>query len=107
MGAKVKLNLRGLEEAAKFPGMHAAIDAAAEAMAANVRAQGIKVGALKGDAEIDLPVEVLSGRTTSGMQVNRAQAIVAIQHPSGTAVQAKHGALTKAASAAGLEVKGK
>jgi hypothetical protein len=37
---------------------------------------------------------------------DRAHAEVILAHPAGIAVQAKHGALTKAASQAGLEVKG-
>lgn len=47
----------------------------------------------------DAPVTVLSATT------DRAIAIVAIAHPAGDAIQAKHGALTKAAAACGYEVK--
>jgi len=38
---------------------------------------------------------------------DRAAAAVSIAHPAGLAMQAKHGALTKAAASLGLEVKGK
>jgi hypothetical protein len=38
-------------------------------------------------------------------ETDRARAEVWLAHPSGLAVQAKHGLLTKAASEAGLEVK--
>lgn len=38
---------------------------------------------------------------------DRAIAVVRINHPGGLAAQAKHGVLTKAAAAAGLEVKAK
>ena len=49
----------------------------------------------------DALVTVLSTTT------DRAVAIVAIAHPAGEAIQAKHGALTKAAAACGYEVKSK
>lgn len=100
---RVKLNLRGLEEVATSGEMHAAIDAAAERVAANVESQGIRVSGTPGDDA--LPVKVHSD-TTHGMTVNRASARVVLAHASGLAVQAKHGALTKAALMAGLRVKG-
>jgi hypothetical protein len=50
---------------------------------------------------VDAPVTVLSTTT------DRAVAIVAIAHPAGEAIQAKYGALTKAAAACGYEVKSK
>ena len=49
----------------------------------------------------DAPVTVLSTTT------DRAIAIVAIAHPAGLAIEAKHGALKKAAASLGYEVKSK
>jgi hypothetical protein len=72
---------------------------AAEAVAANVRDMDIKVGDKDGGRhEYDLPV------TVQLVTTDRAHAIVALAHPAGEAVQAKHGALTKAAAQAGLDV---
>lgn len=48
---------------------------------------------------VDAPVTVKSFTT------DRAIAVIAIAHPAGRAIQAKHGALTKAAAACGYEVK--
>jgi hypothetical protein len=78
--------------------MTAEVKAAADAIAENVRAQGIRVEGTPGDVE--LPVEVRTSVT------DRAKASVSIAHASGAAVQAKHGALTKAAAQVGLDVKG-
>jgi hypothetical protein len=80
------------------PGIRAATERAAEAVAENVRAQNIKVEGVPGD--VDLPVSVQM------VQTDRPHAIVAITHAAGDAVQAKHGALTKAAGEAGLDVSG-
>lgn len=98
---KVTLNHAGIAEILKSGEMHSAIEALAENVAQAVREQGITVGAFKGGSgEIALPV------TAKVVTTDRAHGIVVIAHPAGTAVQAKHGALTKAASAAGLEVRG-
>jgi len=51
----------------------------------------------------DAEVGTMSSTTPWGWPV----ALVTIMHPAGRAIQAKHGALTKAAAAAGLEVKSK
>ena len=50
---------------------------------------------------VDAPVTVESFTT------DRAVAVIAIAHPAGEAIQAKHGALTQAAAACGYEVKSK
>lgn len=101
MAAKVRLNHAGIAAALKSGEMDTLVSKAAEEIAENVRSQGITVGAFKGGAgEIALPVTVTTSTT------DRAHATVTIAHPAGTAVQAKHGALTRAASAAGLSVKG-
>lgn len=99
--SRVKLNLRGLEEVAKSREMHNAVNQAARAVAENVEAQGIRVVDEPGD--IALPVVVREDEITQFPRgVNRALAVVQINHASGLAVQGKHGALSKAASAAGL-----
>lgn len=98
---KVRLNGPGIRAILKAPAMQRATQAAAEAVAANVEAQNIRVGDRDGGKhEYDLPVSVKMVTT------DRAHAIVALSHPSGAAVQAKHGALTKAAAQAGLDVGG-
>lgn len=100
MAGKVGLYRAGMAAVLKSTAMHRAIQAAAEQVAANVDAQGITVGATGGPGEIDLPVRVEMTTT------DRAKGRVLLAHPAGAAVQAKHGALTKAAVAAGLDVKG-
>lgn len=100
--ARVRLNQKGVAEILKSAGMHRVVQEAVEAIAENVRDQGIKVGDRDGGpAEYDLPVK------TSVTTTDRAHGVVTLAHPAGEAVQAKHGALTKAAAAAGLEVKSK
>src|SRR5690348_11798190 len=102
MAARVKLDLRGLEEVAKSSEMRAVVHDAAEKVAANVNAQAIYVSGEPG--EYLIPVKVHDD-TTSGMTVDRATSRVVLAHAAGLAVQAKHGALSKAASAAGLRLK--
>lgn len=99
MASKVRLNHVGVAQILKGPMMHAAVKNAAERVAANVRAMNIKVGDHPGGPlERDLPV------TVQMVTTDRAHANVTIAHASGEAVQAKHGALTKAAQQAGLDV---
>lgn len=92
----VRLNRAGVAAVLKSASVAGAVRGKAEEVAANVRAQGIMVEGTPGD--VALPVEVTSYIT------DRAAASVTIAHPSGVAVQAKYGALTKAAAEAGLEV---
>lgn len=92
----VKLDTAGIAAIAKGGAVSALVKSAAEEIAANVR--GIMVDGIPGDTS--LPVEV--SMTTT----DRAHASVTLAHPSGAAVQAKHGALTRAASAAGASVNG-
>ena len=97
----VRLNQRGVAALLKSPQMQASVTAAAEKIAANVRDQGIEVGDRDGGKyEIPLPVRVSHDTT------DRVRSRVTLAHPAGQAVQAKHGALTKAAKQAGLDVKG-
>lgn len=101
MGRNVKLDSRGIEALLQSTAMHRATQDAAEKVADNVRAMNIRVGDKDGGAhEYEMPVTVEMTTT------DRAHAFVSIAHPSGQAVQAKHGALTKAAAQAGLDVTG-
>lgn len=100
MARKVSLNHAGVAAILKSTEMHQLVQDAAEKVAKHVGEQGITVGALSGNSEIALPVEV-SVTTT-----DRAHARVTLAHPAGVAVQAKHGSLTRAASAEGLTVRG-
>lgn len=86
---KVVLDSGGIEQVLKSEGVAAAVNSAAQSIAAQAQA-----------ARPDITVETGSGTT------DRAVASVTLAHPKGLAVQAKHGTLTRAAAAAGLEVKG-
>lgn len=100
--ARVKIDPKGVAAILKSAAMHKVVQDAAEAVASNVRDQNIKVGDHDGGShERDMPVTV--GVTTT----DRAHAVVTLAHASGEAVQAKHGALTKAAAQAGLKVRSK
>lgn len=100
--AKVTLNHKGIEAALKGHAMQAAVKLAADGIAANVEAQNIRVGDHDGGKhEIPLPV------TVTMVTSDRAKALVTLAHPAGESVQAKHGALTKAAAQAGFPVKSK
>lgn len=100
MANRIRLDRAGVAAILKSAEMHRAVQDAAESVAKNVRDQDIKVGDHDGGAhEYDLPVEV--SMTTT----DRAHAVVTIAHAAGEAVQAKHGALTKAAAQAGLDVR--
>lgn len=102
MRGRIKLDRKGLEEVARSHEVRREVHEAAERVANNVEAQGIRVVGEPGD--IPLPVKVHDD-TTEGMRLNRAVSRVVLAHAAGLAVQAKHGALTRAASAAGLRVK--
>lgn len=99
MGKNIRLDHKGLAQILQSEEMHHLVQETAEQIGRNVEAQGITVGSFKGGTgEIPVPVEV--DVTT----MDRAHGRVTLAHPAGIAVQAKHGALTKAASAVGLEV---
>lgn len=85
---------RGLEDLLKHE-LAGEIHKLAEQVAENVKAQGLTVN---GD---ELPL-VVDKYTT-----DRAAASITIKHPAGLPMEAKYGVLTKAAAAAGLEVKAK
>ena len=89
MASTIKLNHAEIERILKED-MRKPIDELAAQIAAKVDTGSVAA-----------PVTVLSVTT------DRAVAIVAIAHPAGNAIQAKYGALTKAAAACGYEVKSK
>ena len=95
---RIVLDPRGLAAIARSHGMAEALNEAGDAVRDNVERMGIRVEHEPGD--IALPVEVeggdLDGTTAS---------FVTLAHPAGEAVQAKHGALTKGAAQAGLDVR--
>lgn len=93
---RVTLDHAGLAAILKSGPMAAAVHAAAEQIAD--RARGIMVEGVPGDVE--LPVEV------TDQVSDRARSSVTLAHPSGQAVQAKHGVLTGGAAGAGFEVSG-
>ena len=98
---RIRLDSAGIGRLLKSAAMHNATREAAEAVANNVRDMDIRVGDKDGGArEVELPV------TVRVVTTDRAHANVTLAHPAGAAVQAKHGALTKAAAEAGLEVRG-
>lgn len=97
----IKLDTAGLGSILRSRPVQALVRRVADDIAGNVDGQGIMVGAFRGGSgDIPLPVTVETEVT------DRAAASVILAHPAGIAVQAKHGALTRAASAAGLEVHG-
>lgn len=100
MARRVGTYSSGVQAVAKSSGMVAAIARATEAVAENARSMGVRVGDRDGGPrERDIQI------TTQVVITDRAHGIVAAAHPSGEAVQAKHGLLTKAAAQAGLDVK--
>lgn len=96
---QIRLNSAGMQDVLKSPGVRRTIAAKTQQVADAVRSQGIKVGDVDGGSyEADMPVE------TDMVVTDRAHGRVTVAHAAGQAVQAKHGALTKAALEAGLEV---
>lgn len=84
--AKIELDYDGVGEILRSNEVRKAIMGHAEAIAADV------------ESEFAVPTKVYPYTT------DRAAASVVIAHPSGAALQAKHGALTRAAAREGLEV---
>lgn len=94
--AKIHWNQDAIEDILRRDSVADQVNNLAEAIADKVRDQGIEVVGIPGD--IDLPVTVATYST------DRARASVILAHPSGLVVQAKHGALSRAAADLGLEV---
>ncbi|WP_433651033.1 hypothetical protein ACQP2C_32490 [Micromonospora zamorensis] len=90
---RVKLKRRGMRELLRSEGVQAMLGRKAEAVAEQVEAAGIRVDGVPG--RIALPVRVV---VTAGE--GRARATVTLNHPSGLAVEAKHGILTSSIDAA-------
>lgn len=98
--SNIRLNHRGLAAILKSSRMKALVHAKGAEVAANVRAMGIRVGGEDGGPyDQPLPVTVDEGGA------DEASVDVILAHPAGNAVQAKYGALTKAAAQAGLDVR--
>lgn len=91
---KIRLDSKGIGAMLKSAPVASAVEAAAEAVFSNIGAVTARDGQV-------VPVEVTTGTT------DRAVARVTLMHAAGVGLQAKHGTLTKAASAAGLEVRGR
>ncbi|MCG5460846.1 hypothetical protein MED01_004272 [Micromonospora sp. MED01] len=90
---RVKLNRRGMRELLRSEAVQGVLGRKASAVAAEVEAAGIRVDGVPG--RIALPVTVDVGAGTE-----RARATVTLDHPSGLAVEAKHGILTSSIDAA-------
>lgn len=94
----VRLHAGALAALAKDAQTHVVLSQVAEDVAARARSQHIEVGGENfSPDEYPLPVEVQDGA---------GGPFVVLAHPAGIAVQAKHGTLTKAAAAEGLELRG-
>lgn len=90
---KVKLNSPGMAEMLKSAAVAAAVHAAAEATAANLRSDGAMTR-----------LNITDAVAVNDYTTDRAATSVTITHPAGMGVEGKHGTLTTAARHAGLEV---
>lgn len=86
----------GVAEVLRSPELAAHIKALAEEIATGARLQGHRVTS----GEL-LPVDVLDDPAP-----DRVGFTVAVRHPAGMGMEAKHGVLTRAAGALGLDVHG-
>ena len=87
---KIKIDSDGMAELLKSAAIMTAVENAARVVADNAEK----------DPSVQrhgVPVGVRTGYT------DRARAVVALAHPAGIGIQAKHGTLTRAVSAAGLK----
>lgn len=92
--ADVRLNRLGMALLLRDERVRADLERRAQAVARAAESANILVEGIPGDEP--LPVKVASGIGRS-----RAHARVTLAHPSGTAVEAKHGLLTRSLDAAG------
>lgn len=90
---RVRLNRRGMRDLLRSEGVQAVLGRKAEAVAEEVEAAGIRVDGTPGRVPLPVAVEVDAGE-------QRARARVVLDHPSGLAVEAKHGVLTSSIDAA-------
>lgn len=99
--ARVRLDRDGMREMLQSAGVADEIRGRAEDMASSIRSRGHTADDenISGQAvTVPLPVELRS------YQTDRAAIGVMLAHPAGLGMQAKYGLLTRAASAAGLDV---
>ncbi|MEV4313002.1 hypothetical protein [Actinocrispum sp. NPDC049592] len=92
----LEIDRAGVEEILNSPEVADAVSDAAEQVAEAARAQGHRV--TSGEP---LPIEVYDDPGT-----DRAGTTVAVPHAAGVGMEAWHGVLKRAASAAGLDVQG-
>lgn len=92
--ARIRLDHAGIAEMLKSGPVAAAVADIAEAVAAEARSDAAV-------ARHGVPVKVNHYTT------DRAASSVTLAHPAGLGIEAKHGTLTRAAGAAGLEVTGR
>lgn len=88
-------NPKGVEEILKSAGMAAEVAARSAVVASGVQSQ------VPGKTVLDEAYDFVPKGRTSG----RAARVVVLAEPNGRAIQAKHGVMTRAAAAVGLEVK--
>lgn len=94
MPTKIKLDRAGILEVLKSAEVASAVEDAAGAIEAHVDTT------LSSGEEMDVVSELATPS-------DRARAVVVLKHPAAQRAEAKHGTLTKAAAAAGFEVKGR
>ncbi|MGC4891086.1 hypothetical protein [Micromonospora sp. DT227] len=90
---RFKHSREGIGEVLRSVGVQEVLHAKGEAVAEKVRAAGIRVDGVPGDVELPVTVNT-TGKGT------RARTYVTLDHPSGAAVEAKHGVLTSSIDAA-------
>lgn len=91
---RVELNRLGMRSLLRSETIRLDLKRRADAVARQAKAAHILVEGVPGD--VDLPIE-----TDSHIGRSRASARAEIDHPSGVAVEAKHGLLTRSLDAAG------
>lgn len=90
---RVRLKGPGMRKLLQSEGMQAMLARKAKAAAGQVEAAGIRVEGTPGSKPLPVAVDVTAG-------AERARARVILDHPSGLAVEAKHGILTSSIDAA-------
>lgn len=98
MAPKLRLDRAGIAAVLRSAPVESAVSDLAEGVASRIHETA---------HDGPVPVETRS-RVASGGRISARPAVdVILAHPGGLAIEAKYGALTKAASAAGLEVRGR
>ena len=95
----IRLDRNGIAALAKSAGLASVVNTAAKAVADNITSQGLTASSPGAQSSASIVGEVDLYST------DRVSAAVTIKRPAGLALQAKYGVLTKACSAAGLELK--